>query len=47
MHPQKRNLFAVLSRDTEVVYVIEPSHELGGEWFCKASQGVGGQIRFN
>jgi len=44
-HPQKRNQLAILSWASEVVYVIEPSHELGGEWVCKANEGVGRQIR--
>jgi len=46
-HPQKRNQFAILSWGNRVIYVIEPSHELGGEWGCKANQGVGGQIRID
>ena len=36
VHPQKRNQFAILSGVTDFIYVIEPSHELGGGWFCKA-----------
>ena len=47
VHPQKRNQFAIRAWAHQVVYVIEPSHELGGEWVCKANQGVGGQIRIN
>ena len=49
MHPQKRNQFAILSggMTNKVVYVIEPSQELGGEWVCKANQGVGVQTRIN
>ena len=42
-HPQKRNQFAIVPWANKVVYVIEPSHELGGEWVCKANQGVGEQ----
>ena len=33
-HPQKRNQFAIRTWDNGV-YVIEPSHELGGEWGLK------------
>ena len=48
VHPQKRNQFAIHSEPiNKVVYVIEPSHELGGEWVCKANQGVGVQTRIN
>lgn len=43
-HPQKRNQFAILPMSSKVIYVIEPSHELGGEWVCKANEGVGRQI---
>ena len=47
VHPQKRNQFSILAWAHKVVYVIEPLHELGGEWVCKANQGVGGQIRID
>ena len=47
VHPLKRNQFAVISWFTQTIYVIEPSHELGGEWVCKANHGVGGQIQID
>ena len=39
-HPQKRNqlaIFGYVSEEEGVIYVIEPSHELGGEWVFKAN----------
>ena len=39
-HPQKHNQFAIHTWGNRV-YVIEPSHELGGQWVCKANEGVG------
>ena len=37
-HPQKCNQIAIRMWDHDIIYVIEPSHELGGEWVCKANQ---------
>jgi hypothetical protein len=41
-HPQKRNQLAIRGfYGGEVIYVIEPSQELLGEWVCKANQRSG------